>query len=75
MKDAQGNLNELCFVTFSENGAEDTAIDDDFNVLKIKDVLFADAISTASDVTPQPFIEVIPPKDDNSPYMLVFQEV
>jgi len=67
----------VCFMAFSPNGKEDEAIDDEFNVKCIKDILFH--YHTAEEKVKSGkhlMIEVLPPTPNtDEPTMICFHEV
>lgn len=65
---------DMGFLVFSKNGAKDTEIDREYNVEVIKDVLFHYHTAPEKPTANPAFLQVVNPVDEDSPYMLTYQE-
>lgn len=71
-----GEKSTVVFLAFSTNGEADEDVDDEFNVSKIKDLLFyyhtaPEKIATGKIMV----IEIVPPTEAGEPHLACFQEI
>ena len=76
VKDEEGNKSDCAFLTFTA-GSKDEVENELENVMCIKDLLFAYHTNEQDGVVKGKhlMIEVLAPEDEESPYIVVFQEV